>query len=56
MLEEIISLLPVNKQHHDAKSGSCFIPLLINPDDIVGELVDQGNMHPRCLRDRCSIS
>ena len=41
MLEEIISLLPVNNNTMTQEIRQLFHSLLINPDDIVGELVDQ---------------
>lgn len=41
MLEEIISLLPVNNNTMTQEIRQLFNALLIKPDDIVGELVDQ---------------
>ena len=41
MLEEIISLLPVNNNTMTQEIRQLFHSLLINPDDIDGELVDQ---------------
>ena len=55
MLEEIINLLPVNNNTVTQEIRQLFDALLIEPDHIVDELVDQ-EMRPPCLKGRSLIS